>query len=163
MPGGVRRPSTSKEMWSLPTRISSSCLPSLFLVGHFASSSLQAVSLVTLEFLGLATYFIISLSFTMRLISSTTRELTNTAIKGHVSVGFRLCLSRGVSEGDRTLFPDQAIVPVVRVVRIAGSRTTTIANDAKVELYDQRVSEGRSIHGFEEGRNAPRNSCPKRP
>jgi hypothetical protein len=37
---------TSKEIWSFPTRISSSCLPSLFLVGHFASSSLWAISLV---------------------------------------------------------------------------------------------------------------------
>ena len=46
---------TSKEIWSLPTRISNSCLPSLFLVGHFASSSLRAISLDTPTLLGLTT------------------------------------------------------------------------------------------------------------
>lgn len=32
---------TSNEIWSLPIRISSSCLPSLFFWGHFESSSLS--------------------------------------------------------------------------------------------------------------------------
>ena len=46
---------TSKEIWSLPTRISNSCLPSLFLVGHFASSSLRAISLDPPTLFGLTT------------------------------------------------------------------------------------------------------------
>jgi hypothetical protein len=32
---------TSKEMWSFPTRISSSCLPTMFFFGQFVSSSLR--------------------------------------------------------------------------------------------------------------------------
>jgi hypothetical protein len=73
----------------------------------------------------------ISLSFTIRLISSTTRELTNTASRTHVSRLSSQLQRRGVH---RTLFPDQAVVSVVGVVGIAGSSAPAIANDAEVKL-----------------------------
>ena len=38
--GAMLRSLTSKEIWSLPSLISNSCLPSLFFSGHLESSSL---------------------------------------------------------------------------------------------------------------------------
>lgn len=74
---------TSNDMCSVPNRISNSWRPSLFFCGHFESSS-----------------FMISLDFTIRLISSTTNELTHTIeIPRKVSVLVALGGPRGVKWG----------------------------------------------------------------
>lgn len=125
---------TSNEMWSFPTRISSSCLPSLFLVGHFASSSLLAYQHCPIRPAWTARpYFKISLSFTILLISSTTRELTNTIIDHACQSA--VVLSLGDETAGRTLFPNQAVVSVVGVVGIAGGSAAAVANNAEVELF----------------------------
>ena len=78
-------------------------------------------------------YFNISLSFTILLISSTTKELTNTAMKFNIS---RL-LARSLRDesATRTLFADKAVISVVGVVGVARSGTTAIPDDSKVELW----------------------------
>lgn len=68
-------------MCSLPSLISSSCLPSLFFCGHFVSSSLFIIRVCTMQTAKsyANTYFMISLSLMMRLISAIMSELTHTA------------------------------------------------------------------------------------
>jgi len=65
----------------LPSLISSSCLPSLFFCGHFVSSSLWEVSgrIRNSVRFDAITYFMISLSLMMRLISAIMSELTHTS------------------------------------------------------------------------------------
>ena len=78
-------------------------------------------------------YFKISLSFTILLISSTTRELTNTTIDHACQSA--VVLSLGDETAGRTLFPNQAVVSVVGVVGIAGGSAAAVANNAEVELF----------------------------
>lgn len=73
----------------------------------------------------------ISLDLTMRLISSMTSELTHTAYhQPHV----QMPLQQTETGRCLTLFPDQAVIPVVRVVGISSKGTPSIANYAEVEL-----------------------------
>jgi hypothetical protein len=64
---------TSNEMWSPPTRISSSCLPTMFFFGQLVSSSLKVFLSFRLEATMLTTYFVMSLDSTIRLSSLTTK------------------------------------------------------------------------------------------
>lgn len=110
-------------MWSFPTRISSSCLPTIFFLGQLVSSSLksashpvQHVSKPTTE---RDTHLVISLDSMIRLSSFTTRGPTHTIRIRHQSVSFgELMLATPKENAMLTLFADQTIVPVVRVVRI---------------------------------------------
>ena len=68
----------------------------------------------------------ISLSLITRLISVTMSELTHTC----KSAAMTLSRCR-----NRTLFADEGIVAVIRVVRISCRRASAVANGAEVELY----------------------------
>jgi len=115
-PVETNRSHTSKEMCSLPNRISSSCLPSLFFWGHLVSSSLfRTVSDAVLHSTSLlgrkggGTYFRTSLSLMIRLISVIIREETHT-IASRVSqyrprTRHLPCKAKGPRVGDGTYSP----------------------------------------------------------
>ena len=67
-------------MWSLPTRISSSCFPTIFFLGQFVSSSLYTTPVCSCPDASYArhTYFVISLDSTILLSSLTTNGPTHT-------------------------------------------------------------------------------------
>ena len=78
---------TSNAMWSLPTRISSSCFPTMFFFGQLVSSSLKKrkrkrdrESERECNSDENEMYFVISLCSTMRLSSFTTNGPTHTVI-----------------------------------------------------------------------------------
>jgi hypothetical protein len=102
----------------------------------------------------------ISLDLMIRLISSTMTELTLTVCPCEQSESS--CASPASS---RTLFPDQAVISIIRVVRVSRDRTTTVADYSEVELWLCRRQQLDS--GLENGGSscfcAPRNSWPKRP
>ncbi len=125
---------TSNEMWSFPTRISSSCLPSLFLVGHFASSSLDAsISLVpqgAREQLAVLQ----NLAFLDNPL-----DLVNDQRADKHCHHPRVLVDRRVRvselSGSRTLFPNEAVVSVVGVVGIAGGSAAAVTDHAEIELW----------------------------
>lgn len=124
--------STSNEMCSLPNRISSSCLPSLFFCGHLVSSSLSTDSHqdTIRTSIRIWTNFIISQSLMMRLISSTSNELT------HTGSGCISSVARQVNvHGRLTLLADQRIVAIIRIVRISCRCTSSVTEDSEVEFW----------------------------
>lgn len=125
----------------MSTRTSSSCLPTMFFFGHETSSSLEVISSApssrsvpnlhstpskqsssplerhdSCRF----THFVISLSLMILLSSSATAGETNT-VDATISTSLRqFFLPRLL----RTLFPDQRIVSVIRVVGVSDSAYT---------------------------------------
>ena len=69
----------------------------------------------------------------------------------------------GTSHGALTLFPDQAVIAVVRVVGIPRNRTSSIADDSEIELYQDDLVRLRGSLETERRGHPPRNSWPNRP
>jgi hypothetical protein len=72
-----------------------------------------------------STYFKISLSFTIRLISANNVSLTHT---------MRISNAPNMKFGLHTFFPDEGIIAIVGVVRISGGCAATVPEHAKIEL-----------------------------
>lgn len=107
---------TSKAMWSLPTRISSSCFPTMFFFGQFVSSSLHgcgrdqvrysqwlSMAYALCDFAGFHNPF------------ELLHDQRSNPHWGHASEK----AGRAWNGTTRTLFPDQTVIAVVGVVGIA--------------------------------------------
>lgn len=132
---------TSNEICSLPIRISNSCRPSLFFGGHLESSSLRRVS--CRRTVGYVSYFMISLSLTMRLISLITAALTHTTLVSSLHTS----TPKPSAAGKLTFFPDQGVIAVVGVVRVTRRCTATISEGPEVEFFAcQRLCPSKIVH-----------------
>ena len=127
------------DMLSLPILIANSCIPSLFLGGHFESSSLM-----------------ISLSLMMCLISCTTAALMFT---GNGQKNY-LYFAKGWVK--LTFFPNHWVVSVVGVVCISQQCTSTVALGFNIELCTSRQPKLKP-NALLTVRNIPKNSWPNLP
>jgi hypothetical protein len=102
---------TSKEIWSFPTRISSSCLPTMFFFGQFVSSSLYTCERPCAKQGAVGQHVLDDLAGLDDPLHFLHHE------RAHPHCG-PLASSAPPASRARTLFPDETVVAVVRVVRV---------------------------------------------
>ena len=151
----------SNDICSLPNRISSSCRPSLFLGGHFESSSLRARLVCNSPLQVWTRYPLHDLALLDDSLDLLDEKRAHTHYCPPLAIVPRISLFS--AELVRTLFSDQGVVSVVGIVCVSCYRALAVADNSKVEFWEGVVVSEAALRGHKWNPYQPRNSCPNLP
>lgn len=145
-------------MCSLPMRISSSCLPSLFFWGHLLSSSLFGISQISIYW-----YQRRNVLHDLARPDDALYLIYQKRTDTHCETELVSYLFSRSFRSWHTLFANEGVIPVVGIICVSSRCTSSIAKDSEIKFCEQAISlSSIDIYTFLYG-FSPRNSCPCRP